>query len=81
MLIHLINLIIKDKSAFPGDDAANEDLIVEVTSLWFESDQQIHSSKLKDAIEGDAREKYWNQLAEINLPRIQKLMKEREDKK
>jgi hypothetical protein len=48
-----INL--KDKTALPCPDDA------EIHSLWYMEDNKEHSAKLKGSLEGEERQKYWDE--------------------
>jgi hypothetical protein len=48
-----INL--KDKTALPCPDDS------EIYSLWYMIDNNEHSAKLKGSLEGEERQKYWNE--------------------
>uniref|UniRef100_A0A0G4FTQ5 Uncharacterized protein n=1 Tax=Chromera velia CCMP2878 TaxID=1169474 RepID=A0A0G4FTQ5_9ALVE len=50
-----------DKNAFPEAGDA------EVHSLWFASDKEIHSAKLKGSLEGEARMKYWEDQKKFQI--------------
>ena len=49
---------LSDKNALPIDD---DDSNAEVYMLWYSSDKQEHSAKLKGSLEGEERMKYWDE--------------------
>ena len=60
-----------DASPFPAPER-------EVRQLWFLSDKQELEARLKHSVSGKERQELWDKLAQEHLPRIQKLIKERE---
>jgi len=52
-----------DKTALPcsGGDYA------EVNALWYMSDGEIHSAKLKGSLEGEDREKFWEEQKSFRI--------------
>lgn len=53
-------IYLEDKHAFPLDEGDTH-----VVNLWFASDNQERSAKLKGAVEGEEREKLWNELKQF----------------
>ena len=50
-------IYIQDKHAFPLEEGDTH-----VVKLWFAADRQERSAKLQGAVEGDEREKLWQEL-------------------
>jgi hypothetical protein len=55
-------IYVSDKVALP---LAEEETDTHVCKLWFASDGQERTAKLKGAVEGEEREKLWNELKEF----------------
>lgn len=59
---------VKDAVALPcGEDEGviGDSHNGEVHSLWYSSDGEVHSAKLEGSLEGDARERYWQEIREF----------------
>ena len=55
-------IYVSDKVALP---LAEEETDTHVCKLWFAVDGQERTAKLKGAVEGEEREKLWNELKEF----------------
>ncbi|CBK20653.2 uncharacterized protein [Blastocystis hominis] len=64
-------IYVKESSIFPCPDGEH------VEKLWYSSTQQEKSSKVEGCLEGEEREKWWNEMKEI-LSLTEQEIKERE---
>ena len=56
---------VSDPHGLPLSDEENNEKDTHVVQLWFASDNQERSAKLDGAVEGDEREKLWQELKEF----------------